>query len=88
MSWEDEKEVLIGRLEDPKHFAGQCLRLYQDASIWQKIQQGSMESMQQYARHHSISRGVEGFSRMVRQHFNEAKMPSQAASKGQATVTR
>ncbi|MBI1869917.1 MAG: glycosyltransferase [Chlamydiae bacterium] len=41
LGWENGAEILIA--DDPKIFAEQCLKLYQDKALWKQIQQGAFE---------------------------------------------
>lgn len=40
LGWSDEVELLIA--DDPKHFATQCIRLYTDEQLWNKIRETAL----------------------------------------------
>ncbi|NKB34513.1 MAG: glycosyltransferase [Pseudomonadales bacterium] len=42
LGWQHEKELLIGA--DPKGFADQCVRLYQDEGLWQSVRSAALEA--------------------------------------------
>jgi hypothetical protein len=40
LGWEDEKELLVG--DDPKTFANQCVRLYNQVKLWQQLRSAAL----------------------------------------------
>lgn len=43
LGWRHEREVLVG--ENPESFAEQCLRLYRDAELWERISAAGREAV-------------------------------------------
>ncbi|MED5411787.1 MAG: glycosyltransferase [Pseudomonadota bacterium] len=43
LDWRHEKELLVG--ETPECFAKQCVRLYQDESLWRSVQDAGLEAI-------------------------------------------
>ena len=43
LDWQHEKELLVG--ETPECFAKQCVRLYQDESLWRSVQNAGLEAV-------------------------------------------
>lgn len=44
LGWRHEQEVLVG--EDPESFARQCLRLYRDADLWERLSNASRAAVE------------------------------------------
>jgi GT2 family glycosyltransferase len=45
LGWSNGDQLLVG--DDPRSFAEQCIRLYTDASLWQRIRNSALERVQQ-----------------------------------------
>ena len=41
LGWRGERDLLVA--DDPPKFADQCIRLYRDAELWQRIRDGALE---------------------------------------------
>lgn len=68
MGWKDGVETLVGDIRKPEQFAEQCLRLYTDEPRWNRVYQGSLESMRRYSRSHTIKQGVEQVINELQRH--------------------
>jgi hypothetical protein len=68
MEWSDGSETLVGSINDPEHFAAQCVRLYTDRTLWEGIYTRSLESMRRYASRFDLERGVRDLLATIEQH--------------------
>jgi GT2 family glycosyltransferase/glycosyltransferase involved in cell wall biosynthesis len=54
MTWRDGSETLVGSIDDPKHFADQCIRLYTDPELWGNVYEQSLASMRAYSSRYEL----------------------------------
>lgn len=54
MTWRDGEETLVGSIDDPQHFATQCIRLYTDSELWGRVYEKSLSSMREYSSQYEL----------------------------------
>jgi GT2 family glycosyltransferase len=59
MQWHDGVETLVGSIEDPQHFAAQCIKLYTDQTLWEGTYDASLSAMRRYSDEFNLERGVQ-----------------------------
>ena len=70
LGWRHEREVLIG--DSPESFAEQCLRLYRDADLWERISAAAREAV---ARDCSEERFQKTLEKLFRPRKQNRKQP-------------
>ena len=71
MEWSNGVETLIAPIDEPSHFAEQCIALYTSEDLWNGIYERSLESIRRYSADHTIDAGVSEVLGELVKHYSQ-----------------